>query len=126
MDCSHCSAYLNHLYGQAGKVNIGCAGCRPRNKKCGHIIKRCEKLHKREVDFCYECEMFPCEHLDRLEARYIKHGYANSFIGNNIRIKEIGEEAFQAEQNIRFTCQDCGGPVSIHEGRCYKCGKTPI
>ncbi len=127
MDCSHCSAYLNYKYGKinkAGKINISCAGCRPRDKKCAPIIKRCEKLREHEIDFCHECEDFPCEWVKKLEARYVKRGYPNSFIANNLRIKEIGEEAFQEEQNKRFKCPECGGPVSIHEGICYGCGKS--
>lgn len=104
-------------------MGISCAGCRPRDKKCAPVIKHCAKLRKHQIDFCYECETFPCEHLERLEARYLKKGYPNSFIENNLKIKEVGEKAFQAERNSRFACPDCGGPVSIHEGICYKCVK---
>lgn len=124
MDCSHCAAYLNHVYGQAGKMKLSCAGCRPRDKKCAPVIKQCEKLKKHQIDFCYECEKFPCELLERLEARYIKNGYRNSFIENNLRIKKIGPEPFLAEQVKRFACAKCGGPVSIHEGICHKCEKS--
>jgi len=122
MDCSHCTGYLNKEYGHKGKSKIECAGCRARDKKCAFVIKRCEKLRKHKIEFCYECGEFPCEQIEKLEARYLKNGYANSFIANNLRIREIGEAAFLEEQRKRFECPGCGGPISIHDHICYACG----
>ncbi len=123
MDCSHCTGYLIKQYGRKGKWKIECAGCRPRDKKCAFVMKRCEKLNKHEIDFCYECDDFPCAQIAKLEARYVKNGYSNSFIENNLRIKEIGEAAFLEEQRKRFACPRCGGPISIHDHICYACGE---
>jgi hypothetical protein len=123
MDCSHCSGYLNREYGLKGKKRVQCAGCRARDKNCAFLKKRCDLLRKHQIDFCYECPTFPCAQLDKLEDRYRDRGYANSFIANNLRIKEIGPEAFLEEQKKRFACPECGGPISIHEPMCFKCGR---
>jgi hypothetical protein len=122
IDCSHCSAYLTKLYGPKGKWRSSCVGCRARDKKCAFLKRRCELLRKHRIDFCYECDSFPCEQLEKLEARYVKAGYATSFIENNRRIKKIGSIAFLKEQAAKFTCSECGGPVCLHDLLCYKCG----
>ena len=59
MNCAICRSYLL----------AKCTGCRIRNKKCAFIKKRCEdnlKLLKGEVDYCFECQCFPCETLKNL------------------------------------------------------------
>lgn len=127
MDCRHCQAFLNYrvankpdeLHGIKG----GCSGCRPRDKKCAFLKQRCELLRKKKIDFCYECPDFPCENLKKLDQRYEKKGWDVSFSGNNQRIKEIGLEKFIKEQDKKWTCKECGGPISIHEKKCYDCGK---
>lgn len=124
MDCSHCSGYLNEHYGPAGKKVVLCSGCRARDKNCAFLKQHCDLLRRHEIDFCYECDTFPCDRLRRLEERYEKRGWANSFLDNNRRIKEIGPEAFLKEQEARFACPNCGTPTSVHDGLCHKCGRT--
>ena len=118
MDCAHCAAYLNLAYGKKRQ----CAGCLPRNKKCAFLKGRCKKLWNKEIRFCFECEGFPCDQLLKLEKRYQKRGWPNSFVENLKEIKEIGAEKFVLEQERRFRCPKCGGPSSIHSGTCYQCG----
>jgi hypothetical protein len=64
MNCAICSGYLaykNNLPKVRGKISH-CKGCRPRNKQCAFLKKRCEdnlKLLRGEIDFCFECDFFP-------------------------------------------------------------------
>jgi hypothetical protein len=72
MDCNVCSGYLalQHTVRDKGVRMAYCKGCRPRDKKCAFLRKRCELLLNNKVEFCYECEEFPCENLKHIDKRY--------------------------------------------------------
>ena len=67
-----------------------CRGC--RNGDCK--IPNCGVLHcyqEKGVEFCFQCDDFPCEKMDRdpdLKSRWIQM---------NLRMKEIGVEAYFQE-----------------------------
>lgn len=71
--------------------NVTCKGC--RNDECklfaGCNVKQCSKDHS--VDFCYECNEFPCK----------KHGFdehlEKRWISINTQMKEIGIESYYKE-----------------------------
>lgn len=121
MNCSVCSRYLAHRYDvQSIGVKIPyCTGCRPRGKKCA-FQKRCDLLKKDGVRFCYECSSFPCENVQRLDARYQKH-YRTSFIENLTFIKEHSLGAFVERENAKWRCAQCGALLSCHNGICFNC-----
>ena len=126
MNCAICSAYLaglNELKRKKGKIAY-CKGCRARDKKCAFLKKRCEdglKLLHGKVEFCYQCNRFPCKSLSRLDARY-KTQYGMSMIANLIFIRENGIEAFIQQQYEKYRCERCGGLMSIHaKGKCFAC-----
>lgn len=121
INCAHCRGYLNYKY-DAGKGK--CIGCRPRDKQCAFLKKKCSHSLGEKIDFCYECPDFPCENLQRINRNYQKHDYLNDFVENNLRIKEVGSEKFKEEQRRKFTCPECGGEFSIHDKKCYQCGKV--
>lgn len=67
--CGACRQYLlwkKDLLEERG-YKIGCKGCRVRNKKCTFIRRDCPALRKKELEFCYECENFPCQKLQKLD-----------------------------------------------------------
>jgi hypothetical protein len=68
MNCAVCSGYLalKHDVKSKGIRMPYCQGCRPRDKKCAFLKKRCELLLDNKVRFCYECNDFPCERLRRI------------------------------------------------------------
>jgi hypothetical protein len=126
MNCAICSAYLaykNKIPRTRGKFTH-CAGCRPRNKQCAFLKKRCEdglKLLHGKVEFCHQCNRFPCKCLSRLDARY-RTQYGMSMIANLISIRENGIEAFVQQQYEQYRCERCGGLRSIHaKGKCFAC-----
>lgn len=122
MDCNVCKGYLAYsrwIPRQRGVFNH-CAGCRPREKSCGFLKQRCNKLLNKEVQFCYECERFPCSRLETIDRRY-RTNYNASLIGNLRQLQEIGIPTFLRKEAARYRCPECDGVVCIHDGVCYDC-----
>ena len=44
-------------------------------------------------------------------------------MGNLAFIRENGIEKFIQRENERWTCSDCSGVISVHDGICNGCGK---
>jgi len=129
MNCGICMSYLalkNEVPKRPYIVSY-CKGCRPRDKKCAFLKKRCKKLLNHEVEFCFECEDFPCESLKHLDNKYKKaYEYPYSFIKTLKMIKEIGiEETLQKLEN-QHTCKKCGQNLCIHNNLCYNCDKETL
>ena len=122
MNCSVCSRYLarKHDVRRKGVRMAYCAGCRPRDRKCAFLKKRCELLLDHRVRFCYECDSFPCRSLKRIDARYQKH-YRTSFIESLAFIKQHSLAAFIERENAKWRCAECGGVLCCHNGICFKC-----
>ncbi|MHA1193613.1 MAG: DUF3795 domain-containing protein, partial [Promethearchaeota archaeon] len=88
--CGACRQYLlwkKDLLEERG-YKVGCKGCRIRNKNCAFIRRDCSLLRKKEIEFCFECEVFPCEKLKKIDNQY-KEKYFVNMINNLKRIKEI-------------------------------------
>jgi ribosomal protein L32 len=123
MNCALCASYLalvNDVKSKGVKMPY-CAGCRPRNKQCAFLKKRCSKLLKGEVDFCFECSNFPCDPLKTIDRRY-KSRYRMSMIDNSRFIKEHGMQSFLEEQAKTWKCPNCGEMICCHNGICFNCG----
>jgi hypothetical protein len=122
MNCALCAGYiaLKNNVKTKGIQMPYCTGCRPRNKQCAFIKKRCSKLMKGEVAFCYECADFPCKNLKGLDARYSSR-YRMSMVENLRFIKEHGMEKFLKMQREKWKCPTCGGSICCHNGLCFNC-----
>ena len=114
MNCNLCSWVLD-------PSKPGCVGCRPRGRGCIHKKGLCIKLAKREIDFCYKCESYPCKNLLTIEGRYNK-SYNYSFIENLNYIKKRGMPSFLKREARRYRCGSCGMFLTIHNDRCPHCG----
>jgi len=122
MDCSLCSAYLaflNSIPKKRGRISH-CAGCRLRNKQCAFLKGHCERLKKGEVEFCFQCSIYPCERLGRLDQRY-RRNFGMSLIQNLEDIRALGVAGFMREQQERYGCPTCGGRISVHNKKCFHC-----
>ncbi|MFX0029561.1 MAG: DUF3795 domain-containing protein [Candidatus Hermodarchaeota archaeon] len=121
--CGMCRQYLalkKELLEEKG-LKWGCKGCRIRHKNCAFIRRDCPSLRKKELDFCYECEKFPCQNLQKIDALY-RERYSVNIVKNLKRIKENGVEKWLQEQKLHYTCPECGGEICIHDTECYDCG----
>ena len=122
MNCALCSSYLsmkNDLKNKGIKMPY-CVGCRPKNKICSFIKKKCSKLSNNEVNFCYECKDFPCENLSAMSNRYNTR-YRMSMVDNLVFIKQNGLEKFLQQQKQTWKCPTCGELICCHNGLCYNC-----
>ena len=122
MNCAVCSSYLAMSRGHEKKRGMAhCAGCRIRQKNCSFIKKRCVSgLQKDAIQYCYECDIFPCENLEKIDKRY-RTNYDYSFIEALEFIRDNGIDAFLEREMEKYKCPDCGDIICIHNGKCYKC-----
>lgn len=122
MNCAICASYLaqkNDVKSKGVRMPY-CVGCRPRNKNCAFLKKRCAILSSGEVTFCFECDNFPCENLSTIDKRY-RTRYRMSMIENLNFIKENATEKFLEEQQKTWKCKTCGELLSCHNGLCFEC-----
>lgn len=119
MNCGICYAYL--------REKNKCPGCRFFNTtkpisiaRCK--IKNCKYFKNSKIQFCFECDNFPCENLKHLDKRY-RTKYRMSEISNLENIKKYGIRKFIKNEKKRWSCLKCGGIICVHKGCCYDCGK---
>jgi hypothetical protein len=123
MNCGICSGYLASKYDVKGKgIKMPyCTGCRPRDKKCTFLKKKCDLLMEGKVWYCYDCENFPCLRLQSIDKRY-RTNYRMSMVDNLEFIKEEGIKKFLEQQADRWECPKCGEIICCHNGICFNCG----
>ena len=123
MNCGICSGYLafSHDIKKEGIKMPYCAGCRPRDKQCAFLKKKCELLLNGQVRYCYECPEYPCRRLEHIDERYKKY-YRMSMIENLEYIKENGIRNFLSREDEKWRCPDCGDTICCHNGICFNCG----
>lgn len=122
MNCAVCSGYLalKHDVKSKGIRMPYCQGCRPRDKKCAFLKRKCELLLDNKVRFCYECDSFPCERLEHIDKRYQTH-FRTSLIENLQAIRKNGLPEFLKKEEKKWQCQKCGETICCHNGICFNC-----
>ncbi len=115
MNCAVCYKHL---------AKKPCSGCLwGDSAKPGHCqtcrIKDC--VSKKGIGYCLHCSLFPCGLIKALDKSY-QTRYGTSLIANSLLVKEQGTAAFMAQQRKLYTCSDCGGIISLHDGICSCCG----
>jgi hypothetical protein len=122
MNCNVCSAYLALQYDvKSNGIQIPyCIGCKPCDKKCAFLKKRCNRLMNHTVQFCYECPEYPCENLRRIDTRY-QTLFRMNLLENLTDIKESGIKKFVETQEEKWRCTTCGGVICCHNGLCFQC-----
>jgi len=122
MNCGICSGYLALSYNVKDKgIKMPyCPGCRPRNKQCAFIKKRCELLLNNKIKYCYECQEFPCKNLKHVDKRY-KTNFKMSMIENLGFIKKHGIKDFLVKEDKKWKCPNCGEIICCHNGICFSC-----
>ena len=120
MNCAICSRYLsyvNHL------KRSRCAGCRSGDKQCNYLFAKCSGINnasKKNAVFCFECNQYPCKQIHRMDQRY-RNNYKMSVIDNLENIKKGGIDRFVEAQYRKYRCSRCGGLISIHNKKCFRC-----
>jgi hypothetical protein len=121
MNCAICMAYLL-------RKKDKCPGCNGSDEhktaSCARCkIKNCPFFQDGNSSFCYDCGQFPCARLKHLDKRY-RTKYGMSMVENLIFIRDRGIRAFIRNEQLRWTCPQCGGTICVHRGYCSTCG-TP-
>jgi hypothetical protein len=120
MNCAVCSRYLAYV----NNLNKSqCVGCKPRNSKCSYLFGKCKGMNKNSngnSNFCFECTLYPCKEINRMDERY-RTNYNMSMKDNLERIKKKGISIFIKEQYKKHSCSICGGLISVHNRKCFKC-----
>jgi hypothetical protein len=117
MNCMVCYVHL--------KKKKPCGGC-----LCEYINKpdRCNTCkikmcaQNKGFTYCFDCNEFPCKQIKTLEKSYQKR-YKVSLAENGEQAKEKGLVAFMEKERNRWTCEICGGVISLHDKECSECGK---
>ncbi len=123
MNCAVCAQYLalKHEVKSKGVRIPYCPGCRPRNRVCAFLKKRCAVLLNGQVRYCFECRYYPCERLLKLDKRYKTFFHASTY-DNLEYIKAHGVERFLEREGEKWRCPECGDTICCHNGVCFGCG----
>ena len=109
MNCGLCLHYL--------RAENKCPGCSSGRKVSGRCIKCTIKLCKdRQGEYCFNCDKFPCERLEKLDKRY-RERYGMSEIGNLKTIKKNGIDALLAEEEQKWVNSE--GTYCVHDKKLY-------
>lgn len=111
-----------------------CNGCRSETKqkrrsKYGCKVRICS-LTEKKVQFCSECEAFPCKSITkklltthRDEKKYV---YRYEIEENFQLIQDLGIKEGLKKLKERWCCPDCGGRIQFYHYTCAECGKEFI
>jgi hypothetical protein len=122
MNCAICSRYLSYVN---DLKRSQCSGCRPEDKKCSYLFAKCSGINSSikgnsTASFCFKCDQYPCKQINRMDARY-RTNYEMSVKDNLECISKKGVAQFIKEQYEKYRCSKCGGSISIHNRKCFKC-----
>ena len=123
MNCNVCSNYLaleNDTKSKGVKLPY-CEGCRLRDKKCSFVKKKCKKVLNHKVEFCYECNEFPCELFKKAVFKKYETLYRMNMVENLQYIRDYGLAKFLEAEKKKWECPNCGKTICCHNGICYNC-----
>ena len=118
--CGACPSYAR------SKTCLGCKSLNPAQKNASKYqckIRNC--CLSKDLDFCFNCEIYPCSNLLKLRNSHLKddkYEYRHKILYSLVRISKIGLDVWLNEQKELWTCPECGGDVIFYENKCLKCG----
>ena len=104
-DCMHCKGCLSDV------VAIQCRTCGFR-----------ECTMEKGITTCAECPDMPCQRVIDFNNDRMPHH--SEVLENLKRQKEIGIDAWLAEQEERWRCVQCKSPLSWYDDKCPACHAT--
>lgn len=117
MNCAACIAFL--------RDRNKCNGCWSKegyksNSTRNCAIRNCKSLARTKSKFCFECDIYPCARLKKMDNRY-KTRYNMSMLDNLSFIWEHGLREFDKKEQERWRCDNCGNTISVHRDGCMSC-----
>lgn len=105
--------------------DLTCQGCRS-----GKVISLCQDCHmakcaaSRKIDFCGECEDYPCEELKFFQSRPGRIHRLELWEALD-QIKQKGYLEWIKNMRRHYSCPKCQTLNSAYDLSCWKCGETP-
>lgn len=116
VNCHFCYVFL--------RKKKPCEGCRNQDESKPEHCRKCkikDCIHQKELEYCWECEDYPCAIIKRMDKSY-RQRYGESIIQQAQVIQEKGWDAYFDKEDKRLRCPQCQGLLSIHRKFCSECG----
>ncbi len=100
-----------------------CYGCRSAER--GPYCEKCKMsacAAEKGIDFCVECEEFPCHELKQFQS---ERPHRIELWDDLERVKVIGYKKWLREIRENYTCPQCRSINSAYDLKCRKCGEEP-
>ncbi len=133
--CPACTAFiatredpgrLSALAARMGKTveDVTCEGCRSNRRSfyCRELCTMKACAEKKGVDFCSQCDEYPCETLKTFQAAAPHRRELWSSLAS---IKEKGYEQWFRDMASLYACSNCGVLNSAYDLKCRSCGTVP-
>jgi hypothetical protein len=108
---------------QLSEEAIKCYGC--RSAKRGPYCENCKMFAcaaERGIDFCNECEEYPCDDLKQFQSAM---PHRIELWADLERIKSIGYRQWLKEIREKYACPRCQIINSAYDLKCRKCSEEP-
>jgi len=103
---------------------VMCDGCRS-DKRCFYCRDKCmmsKCAHEKGVEFCGECNEYPCEDLRTFQK---EAPHRIELWRSQERIREAGYEKWYSEMLERYSCPECNTLNSAYDLKCRNCKREP-
>lgn len=100
-----------------------CDGCLSDGQIAFHCQRCAMKLctaEKQDVTRCSECKELPCFRITNMINTGLLH--RAEYLPNLEKIREIGVEEWIKYEEKRWSCPQCGQPISWYDAECVSCG----
>lgn len=81
-------------------------------------IKKC--VISKTINYCFECDEFPCITIKKLDISYRKR-YSVNLLKNVDFIKINGINEYMKNEKSKWLCTNCGGVKTQHGNYCSEC-----
>jgi hypothetical protein len=103
--------------------DMRCYGCHSdKRNPYSEYCKMMKCAAEKGIEFCFECEQYPCEDLKIFQAA-LPHRI--ELWKNLERIKEVGYDKWYREMIDHYSCPKCHTLNSAYDITCRKCGASP-
>ena len=101
-----------------------CEGCRSEKRSyyCKNICKMAPCAEKKGVEFCGECDEYPCMEIRKFQE---ERPHRIELWEAQERIAKIGLSEWFEEMLEHFSCPDCHTVNSAYDISCRTCGREP-
>jgi hypothetical protein len=101
-----------------------CYGCRSEKRSfyCENLCHMAPCAAEKGLEFCGECEAYPCEELKKFQA---ERPHRIELWESLERIAEVGYAQWFEEKMAHYSCPDCGTINSAYDMACRACGREP-